>query len=407
MTELVFNSQQERALEKLVAWWNERNSDRQIFSLYGYAGTGKTTVMKEALKRLEGCEATLTAPTGKAAKVLANKSGQKATTLHRALFKPSNGLQTRLQDRLTGNWNTLKSGDYITAGIPEEEIRRNIEELEKQLKEFKGKDSHFSLNQKGTEGNLLLIDEVSMVPQFMESDIEKVSRKILLVGDPFQLPPVKSLPAWNGREPEVMLTDVVRQSGDGAGISLAAEAIRMGRQPRKGMGFDMVPRGLLTYEDYMEFDVVLCGSNKTKALMDQGIRKRKGYQPGMPLVGEKVMCLNNSPDYHVYNGEVFTITKIVEVDKRHHCIVLNLIDELENVYLEMPCDIRLFSNHQDTHVVPKDHLQFCFTYGSTVHKYQGSEAANICLVDDWLRGEHARWLYTGITRAVDSCTLVS
>lgn len=396
--------QQEAALEKLKNWWE---GDEQIFMLCGYAGTGKTTVMKQALSMLNNCTPLLTAPTGKAAKVLATKSEMKATTVHKALYKPADVVKSGLKKRLTACWATLKTGDYITAGVPEEDVRSEIENIELELSKLKDREAGFVLSGKQEENNLLLVDECSMVKESMAREIEMISRKILLVGDPFQLPPVKAKWGWEDRRPDVMLTEVVRQSGDGAGITLAAEAIRMGRKPKPGMGFEMYPRGILTYQDYMEYDVVLVGSNSTKKTLDQGIRKRKRLEPGMPIVGEKVMCLNNDSDYHVFNGEVFTIKKIVDLDKRHNIIVLDLVDELNNEYLELPCDLRLFSDHQDTHKVPQDVLQFCFTYASTVHKYQGSEASNVCLIDDWTRGEHARWLYTGITRAVDRCALVS
>lgn len=368
--------------------------------------THNTTVMKEALSRLSGCEPLLTAPTGKAAKVLATKSEKEATTIHRALYKPSDPVRSKLKLQLTNAWSSLRNGDFLGENRTEEDVRKEIKVLEDKLLSMKKDSSRFSLSGKTSEFNLLLVDECSMVNEFMARDLEKISKKLLLVGDPFQLPPVKAKWGWEGRNPDVMLTQVVRQSGDGAGITLAAEAIRKGLEPKTGMGFEMYSKGILTFHDYMEFDVVLVGSNHMKRTLDQGIRKRKGLEFGVPTEGEKVMCLANKSEYGVFNGEVFTIKEVKGVDRRHNIVVLDLIDELGEEYYELECDLRLFEDHQNTHKVPEDILQFTFAYASTVHKYQGSEASNVCLIDDWNRGEHDRWLYTGITRAVDHCSLV-
>lgn len=405
--ELTLTDQQQDGLLKLKDWWN---SSSKIFMLCGFAGTGKSTVVKEALSRLEGCKPLLTAPTGKAAKVLSIKSGSEATTIHKAIYSPNNPELMRLQNRLEALWTGLRSEDHEIEGIvrTEEEISTEIQEVEDKLGHLRDKEKRFSLSKNGVAGtNLFLVDECSMVNEAIARDIEQISNKILLIGDPFQLPPVKAKWGWEDRTPDVMLTDVVRQSGDGAGITLAAEAIRLGRQPKIGLGFEKYSRGTLTYSDYMEFDVVLVGSNNMKRTLDRGIRLLKGYEEGMPIVGEKVMCLNNNSFYQVFNGELFTITKILDVDHKFKRIYLNMVDEFGNEFLDLPCDLRVFADHQEGYRTPRDVLQFSFTYASTVHKYQGSEASNVCVIDDWKYGDHDRWLYTAITRAVDSCSLVS
>src|SRR5215472_17015319 len=61
-------------------------SDRQSFTLHGLAGTGKTTLVAVLARKLDN--ASLLAPTGKAAAVLGRKTGLRAGTLHGMLYTP-------------------------------------------------------------------------------------------------------------------------------------------------------------------------------------------------------------------------------------------------------------------------------------------------------------------------------
>jgi ATP-dependent exoDNAse (exonuclease V) alpha subunit len=63
-------------------------SDKNVFLLKGYAGTGKTTLLKGIVKCLQSQNqfAHLMAPTGRAAKVLKDKTGVGATTIHKGIY---------------------------------------------------------------------------------------------------------------------------------------------------------------------------------------------------------------------------------------------------------------------------------------------------------------------------------
>ena len=49
---------------------------------------------------------------------------------------------------------------------------------------------------------------------------------------------------------------------------------------------------------------------------------------------------------------------------------------------------------------------FDYGYALTVHKAQGSQWDDVVLVDEWRRDKRREWLYTGITRAAESITVI-
>ena len=73
------------ALEKIQGFLN---SDENIFILQGYAGSGKTTLLKGLVDYFQKIERKyqLMAPTGRAAKVINQKTGFEATTIHKGIY---------------------------------------------------------------------------------------------------------------------------------------------------------------------------------------------------------------------------------------------------------------------------------------------------------------------------------
>ncbi|MBK9290662.1 MAG: AAA family ATPase [Bacteroidetes bacterium] len=76
---------QRNALEKLQAFLK---SDERIFILKGYAGSGKTTLLSGFVNYLKSLQMRfqLMAPTGRAAKVIEQKTGFEATTIHKGIY---------------------------------------------------------------------------------------------------------------------------------------------------------------------------------------------------------------------------------------------------------------------------------------------------------------------------------
>ena len=82
---LTLSSDQEIALTKLESFLKSSN---QVFMLKGYAGSGKTSILKGLAEYLSATEKdfNLMAPTGRAAKVIREKTGQEAFTIHKTIY---------------------------------------------------------------------------------------------------------------------------------------------------------------------------------------------------------------------------------------------------------------------------------------------------------------------------------
>ncbi|MBN9020516.1 MAG: AAA family ATPase, partial [Rhizobiales bacterium] len=98
MSDLAPSDLQARAIAAIREWFRNRTSEQQVFRLFGYAGTGKSTVLKFALAELGldphvsdrdggSCvPGVVTATfTGKAALVLKRK-GTPARTIHSLIY---------------------------------------------------------------------------------------------------------------------------------------------------------------------------------------------------------------------------------------------------------------------------------------------------------------------------------
>ena len=88
-----WSGQQDSAL-KAVSRWHKNSKGPQIFRLFGYAGTGKTTIAKEIAAAVGG-GVSFGAFTGKASLVLRKKGCYGASTIHSMIYKP-------VQDEDTG-----------------------------------------------------------------------------------------------------------------------------------------------------------------------------------------------------------------------------------------------------------------------------------------------------------------
>ena len=87
--------QQDDALKAVKVWLN--GGDKQVFRLFGYAGTGKTTLARHFAEGIEG-STLFGAYTGKAAYVLRQKGCPAATTIHSLIYHPRDKSQARLRD---------------------------------------------------------------------------------------------------------------------------------------------------------------------------------------------------------------------------------------------------------------------------------------------------------------------
>lgn len=381
-----WNAKQEQALEKFHEWLKSPN---RPFVLQGYAGTGKTTLTKQFLHMLEpGTAMALMAPTGKAARVMSNKTGVKATTIHKILYTPAEDEIKNLRDHLT-----YLHGQEELGEDRQDEITR-VEEYIREL----SIDNRVRFVKKfgiGEAYDILFVDEASMIGTKIYNDIVELGIPTVMIGDPFQLPPVKDVAGWDKLEPDIVLTEIMRTTGEGAGINLAAQAVRIDEPMEEGPGFFMHPRGTLDWQEYASADIVLCGTHVVRNRMNKGIRKHLGYPEGTVVAGEKLICLSNSPAWDVVNGEIFTVQQVISEDKRTIKIIgENDLGELKRLSLWRD----LLLDDSNTQVVPYSAVPMTYAYAITVHKSQGSEWDKVMVLDSWRGPKFDSWLYTGITR---------
>ena len=381
-----WNKKQEKALEEFHKWLGNPS---QPFVLQGYAGTGKTTLTKQFLHMVDpSTRMALMAPTGKAARILSTKTGARATTIHKVLYTPADDEIKSLRDYLTVLHSNEEDGQDLAEEIAR--VENYIREIAKDNKlRFVKK---FGIEQ---EYDLLIVDEASMVGTRIYNDIVNMGIPTVLIGDPFQLPPVKDVAGWSSLKPNTVLTQIMRTSGEGAGINLAAQSVRVDEPMEEGPGFFMHPKGTLDWEEYATADIILCGTHVVRNRMNKGIRKYLGYPEGTVVVGEKLICLSNSPGWDTVNGELFTVKDIVREDRK--VAVINAENDLGEVKkLHLWKD--LLADDSNTQVVPHTAVPLTYAYAVTVHKAQGSEWDKVMVLDSWRGPNYENWLYTGVTR---------
>src|SRR5215468_4518805 len=162
-----FSPEQDAALKAVAEWLKARPGQGQtplIFRLFGYAGTGKTTLARHLAEGVDG-KVLFAAFTGKAAQVMRNKGCQGASTIHSLIYK------------------TLESG----AEQPSFELWDDAP---------------------ASKAKLIIIDECSMVDAELGRDLKSFGVPLLVLGDPAQLPPIQGGGFFTDAEPDAMLTEV-------------------------------------------------------------------------------------------------------------------------------------------------------------------------------------------------------
>jgi exodeoxyribonuclease-5 len=211
-----WSPQQDDALRRVAEW--QRSPDQQVFRLFGYAGTGKTTLAKHFAEGVDGT-VLFGAFTGKAAYVLRTKGCPGATTIHSMIYHTKDKGQAHLKE-LESALAELRM-QIRSEGPPDlkpEDIDKDpkVQELSKQIEAERNSLARpmFTLNMESTvkEAKLVVIDECSMVDGRMGEDLLSFGCKVLVLGDPAQLPPVGGAGFFTEHEPDVMLTEIHRQA---------------------------------------------------------------------------------------------------------------------------------------------------------------------------------------------------
>jgi exodeoxyribonuclease-5 len=426
MTDITPSDIQAQAIAAIRDWFQNRSEEQQVFRLFGFAGTGKSTVLKFAIDDLglaphtEDRPGVVTATfTGKAALVLRRK-GSPARTIHSLIYSVIEATEDEIEEaqkriaQAEIGARSLMGFDRTSAEAAIEAMRQTMREMKK---------PRFSLNpaSAAATARLIVLDEVSMVGEDMAADLMSFKRPILVLGDPGQLPPIKGEGAFTQAAPDIMLTEIHRQAAESAIIRLATMA-------REGQ-----PIGFGQYDDHawkmrmadvtpaqaLRGGQVICGKNATRFQLNNALRRAAGFGGSFLPTGpsEKIICLKNQNDLGLINGMFLSLADVVDEGSLYFSAVVT--DEDGNTVGPptkggKPGRLLLYKGHFEDHVAldPNRHdrdwrdkkklTEATFGWAITCHKSQGSQWENVVVWDDGLGRtdqDRRRWLYTAITRA--------
>ncbi|MEY4525369.1 MAG: hypothetical protein RIR57_739 [Bacteroidota bacterium] len=296
------------------------------FIIKGYAGTGKTTVISSLIKILPsfGYKTQLMAPTGRAAKVMANYAKKKASTIHKKIYR-------QVSNPHSGALSFQRMSNYATNTV------------------FIVDEASMITDESDFGTNSLLTDLIEYV--FTNPENGHTGNKLIFVGDTAQLPPVgKSLSPALSKDyissefhMEVVdheLTDVMRQDVN-SGILYNATALRQlllanstaiqfntksfkdifrmtGEKMEDGMHYAFKKFG-------KEETILLTRSNKSAVQLNEFVRRTILYQEDEISSGDLLMIVRNnyhwldedSPAGFLANGDFVEIMKIKREEEMH------------------------------------------------------------------------------------------
>lgn len=445
------------------------NQQRSLFVLKGYAGTGKTSIIGALVKTLPefNFDSVLLAPTGRAAKVLANYSQKSAFTIHKMIYQLTSG------------------GDGYT---------------------------RFSIKQNKFQNIIFLVDEASMISDtggltkanwgetksllddLMEFVYNGLNCKLIFIGDTAQLPPVgmEQSPALdedflykNYRLSLAFyeLNEVLRQGQDSVILALAT-SLRQKIELKKTtlplfLDFDFtkdvkIITGIELEDElndvYGKFGdenvMVICRSNQRANLYNLQIRARIKWLEEEIATGDYMMVVKNNYFWldsllptpsegggvsfgagFIANGDIIEILKIRGFEEKYGFrfanITIRMIDYPNEPDLELK--ILMDSILSDAPSLPSGKfrelydaiseeygyepnrkkrnelirkneyyqaLQVKFAYAITCHKSQGGQWDAVFVeqgyvTEEMINIEYLRWLYTAVTRAKKQLFLVN
>ena len=438
---------QDRLFRKASDFLSSDEGD--ILVVNGYAGTGKTSavsaIINALIKLRFGC--TLLAPTGRAAKVLSQISGRKASTIHKGIYR-----QKGVGDNGWGQFSLAPNKCRHTLFVVDEASLIGIDS--------------------SSQANFGSGDLLSDLIRFVRSGDDC---RLLLIGDSAQLPPVgmDESPALSpdymdgfGGVSYITLTTVVRQA-ESSGILWNATALRKdldaGRLALRTEGFpdvnrvsgeELVDRLTEAYDRYGEDEtIVICRSNRKAIRYNLGIRSMVQFKEERLLRDDKLMIVKNcyqfvdenSPMGYIANGDVARLERIGSFEDRYGLhfatAVLTfpdydderitakvLLDTLESesaslssaqqeaLYEGVSADYgHIASKKKRYEQVREDPfynaLQLKYAQAVTCHKAQGGQWKCVFIDCPFWEDEFSRddlkWMYTALTRASKAVYLVN
>jgi len=439
--------------QQIAEFITNENQD-EIFVLKGYAGTGKTTVISNIVNNLVEVKKkyVLLAPTGRAAKVIANYSNKPAFTIHKKIYFPKKG-----------------AGGGLTFTMQQNKHKNTIFIVDESSM-ISDSDS----NDKMYENGSLLDDLIFYV-------YTGHNCKMILLGDTAQLPPVNMdvSPALNidslsmnyDKEVKSIELDEVMRQEENSGILFNATELRdllkddlydTFQFQLKGFkdivrltdGYDIQDAINSAYSNYsIEDTAFIVRSNKRANQYNQQIRTRILDKESELSTGDFLMVVKNNYFWlketdeagFIANGDIievlelfgimelygfkFAKVKIRMVDYPNQIpfetiLLLDTItsespsltyEESNRLYQEVMKDYENETTKYKRFQKVKENeffnaLQVKFSYAITCHKSQGGQWNTVFIeqpyLPDGINRDYIRWLYTAMTRAKDKLYLI-
>ncbi len=429
-------------------------SKNELYLLKGYAGTGKTTIIGSIVSNLWKAKmsAVLMAPTGRAAKVIANYSGKEAFTIHKKIYFPKKdqggGVKFVLQPNK--HKNTIFIVDEASM-IPD------------------------------TPGESKLFENGSLLDDLIQYVYAGHKCKLLLIGDTAQLPPVKLdvSPAldenklalnYNKEVTKMELDEVVRQGQD-SGILYNAtllrellagsfyESFQFNINPFKDIvrltdGYEIMDAINDAYSNLgNEETAIIVRSNKRANLYNKQIRSKILFNENELTAGDYLMVVKNNYFWikptteagFIANGDIIEVLEIFNIKELYGfrfaevkirmvdypkmtpfetVLLLDTIDAetpslpyeaSNNLYQEVMKDYEDETTKYKKFLKVKSNkyfnaLQVKFSYAITCHKSQGGQWNTVFIEQPYLPNgidkDYLRWLYTAATRAKEKLYLI-
>ena len=398
---------QTKAFDQVLKWSTSRST--KVYSVGGYAGTGKSTltaVLAEELVLNKRKAVAFLTPTAKAACVLRNK------------------LST----------SQLPSDVYIGTVhgfmyIPVTDARGELLGWKRRYFEKQGDTYVCRQDAQVPKLDLIVVDESSMVNEAMEEDILSFGVPVLAVGDHGQLPPVIGRSTWM-RSPTVRLEKIHRQAADNPVLALATYVRENGGLP-KNFGtyaekeFEIKYMKSLkelqepltrAYDQRGQHEVaVACYTNRVRCILNKGIHIELFgdlVNAEFPTKSTQVICLKNSDRMLVNGMRGFCVSE----PETKQCWEVGEVEFPDESFVykgpmwkyqfgsqSLPKNVDEASEIAKLQIEKMDECGafFDFGYALTVHKLQGSSVEELFIVleQSCKPKEFSRWLYTAITRA--------
>lgn len=371
----MLSSKQKKYLTELCGILTCNNNKQPIVSLNAPAGTGKsmtTRLVTQALSKA-GIKSCVLAYTGRAASNM-QSDGLMARTCHSLLYKP-------LVD---------ENGDLIRF-----EDREDNEILQE-------------------AGSVIFVDEASFLPPDMHERLVSLGIPIVYSGDDEQLPAITP-----GRKEEFCVLnepfithkfsfDEYFRQKEGSRLLDLCISLRTDESIPKQRNSEIktIMRGKAFQSGFYsrnEFDIAICGTNKTRQSLNNMVRTEKGFNHETAMKGERIMCLQNNKMQggSVNNGELFDVVEVWPNNAYSNKYFVRNIDTGYEMWLVIDHTCWTSEKPDPRNRREAKQNNFTFGYATTAHKVQGSSFNRVLFIDENVSFflDQRKFRYTACSRA--------